>query len=117
MRFAIALCKLVIFLALSATSTTIRRLPPPFANLLSYFSTHNVRLVVRLNNSLYDKAHFTDMGIRHEELFFEDGTNPTDEIVRKFIAMSEEILGAGGVVGVHVSDFFRLRLIMNDLLV
>ena len=90
----------------SSQNTTIRRLPPPFSNLLTYFQTHNVRLVIRLNNCLYDRAHFTDLGIRHEELFFEDGTNPTDEIVRKFIEMVDGIVESGGVIGVHVRLIF-----------
>ena len=37
------------------------------------------------------------------ELYFDDGTNPSDEIVRRFIDVSDEIIQAGGVVAVHVS--------------
>ena len=59
---------------------------------LDYFDARGIKLVVRLNNKLYDKQHFLDRGIRHEELYFDDGTNPTDEIVRKFINLSDEVV-------------------------
>ena len=80
-----------------------RKLPTPFLNCLEYFETRGVKLVVRLNNMLYDKQHFLDRGIRHEELYFDDGTNPTDEIVRKFINLADEVVEAGGAIAVHVS--------------
>ncbi|EPT03178.1 phosphatases II [Fomitopsis schrenkii] len=78
-----------------------RRLPAPFLNCLDYFEKSNVRLVVRLNNPLYDRQHFLDRGMNHQELYFDDGTNPTDEIVRKFIDLADEVVEAGGVVAVH----------------
>lgn len=80
-----------------------RKLPQPFLNCLEYFEQRNVKLVVRLNNELYDRQLFLDRSIDHVELYFDDGTNPTDEIVRKFIDMADEIIEAGGVVAVHVS--------------
>ena len=80
-----------------------KKLPTPFLNCLDYFEKSNVRLVVRLNNPLYDRQHFLDRGIDHQELYFDDGTNPTDEIVRKFIDTADEVVEAGGVVAVHVS--------------
>ncbi|PCH41175.1 phosphotyrosine protein [Wolfiporia cocos MD-104 SS10] len=78
-----------------------RRLPTSFQNCLEYFESKNVKLVVRLNNSLYDRQLFIERGIKHEELYFDDGTNPTDEIVRKFIDISDEVVEAKGVVAVH----------------
>jgi cell division cycle 14 len=80
-----------------------RKLPQPFINCLDYFDKHNVKLVVRLNTELYDRAVFLDRGINHEELYFDDGTNPTDEIVRKFIDLADEVIEGGGAVAVHVS--------------
>ena len=65
-----------------------------------------MKLVVRLNNMLYDRQHFLDRGIRHEELYFDDGTNPSDEIVRKFIALAEEVVEMNGAVAVHVGISF-----------
>ncbi|THH18034.1 hypothetical protein EW146_g2891 [Bondarzewia mesenterica] len=78
-----------------------RKLPAPFMNCLEYFEQRNIRVVVRLNNELYDRNTFMERGINHLELYFDDGTNPTDEIVRRFIDLSDEIVQAGGVVAVH----------------
>ncbi|KAI0751314.1 phosphatases II [Daedaleopsis nitida] len=78
-----------------------RKLPTPFHNCLDYFERQGVKLVVRLNNPLYDAQVFRDRGINHTELYFDDGTNPTDEIVRKFIDMADEVIENGGVVAVH----------------
>ncbi|KZT62206.1 phosphatases II, partial [Calocera cornea HHB12733] len=78
-----------------------RKLPTPFLNCLDYFSKRNVKLVVRLNNPLYDRTVFEERGIEHLDLYFDDGTNPTDDIVRKFIQVSESIIEAGGAVAVH----------------
>lgn len=80
-----------------------RKLPTPFVNCLEYFEQKNIKLVVRLNNELYDRNTFMERGINHLELYFDDGTNPTDEIVRRFIDVSDEVVQAGGVVAVHVS--------------
>ncbi|KAI9511288.1 tyrosine protein phosphatase [Russula earlei] len=78
-----------------------RKLPMPFQNCLEYFEQHNVKIVIRLNNPLYDRHTFLERGINHLELYFDDGTNPSDEIVRRFIDISDEIIHAGGVVAVH----------------
>lgn len=78
-----------------------RKLPTPFQNCLDYFERQGVKLVVRLNNPLYDAQVFSDRGIKHQELYFDDGTNPTDDIVRKFIDMADEVIENGGVVAVH----------------
>ncbi|KAG6919291.1 hypothetical protein DXG01_007423 [Tephrocybe rancida] len=78
-----------------------RKLPQPFINCLDYFDKKNVKLVVRLNTELYDRATFLDRGIDHLELYFDDGTNPTDEIVRHFIDVSDRVIETGGVVAVH----------------
>ncbi|KAG6330408.1 hypothetical protein ID866_8683 [Astraeus odoratus] len=78
-----------------------RKLPTPFLNCLDYFEKHGVKLVVRLNTELYDKQLFLDRGINHQDLYFDDGTNPTDEIVRAFIDMSDSVVESGGVIAVH----------------
>ncbi|KAG6849639.1 hypothetical protein H0H93_006762, partial [Arthromyces matolae] len=78
-----------------------RKLPQPFINCLEYFDKRNVKLVVRLNTELYDRTTFLDRGIDHLELYYDDGTNPTDEIVRTFIDVSDRIIESGGVVAVH----------------
>ncbi|KAI0052624.1 phosphatases II [Auriscalpium vulgare] len=78
-----------------------RKLPMPFQNCLEYFEQANIKLVVRLNNELYDRDTFLERGIDHMELYFDDGTNPTDDIIRRFIDVSDEIISAGGSVAVH----------------
>lgn len=80
-----------------------RKLPTPFLNCLDYFEKHNIKVVMRLNTELYDRDTFLDRGIDHMELYFDDGTNPTDEIVRTFIDVADRIIEGGGVVAVHVS--------------
>lgn len=93
----------------TASTALQRKLPTPFINCLEYFESHSIKLVVRLNNPLYDKTVFEERGIEHLELYFDDGTNPTDEIVREFIRRSDAIIDAGGVIAVHVSSpFVRL---------
>lgn len=86
----------------TSSSALQRKLPTPFTNCLNYFEEHNVKLVVRLNNVLYDRQVFVDRGMEHVELYFDDGTNPTDEIVRAFIDMADKVINEGGVVAVHV---------------
>ncbi|KAF9008809.1 phosphatases II [Cyathus striatus] len=78
-----------------------RKLPTPFINCLDYFEKRNIKLVVRLNTELYDRNTFLDRGIDHMELYFDDGTNPTDEIVRTFIDVADRVIERGGVVAVH----------------
>lgn len=89
----------------SASSSNLalqRKLPQPFLNCLDYFEKRNVKLVVRLNTKLYDRSTFLDRGIDHMELYFDDGTNPTDDIVRAFIDVADRVIEEGGVVAVHV---------------
>jgi cell division cycle 14 len=97
--------------SLSSTSSSNlalqRKLPQPFLNCLDYFEKRNVKLVVRLNTELYDRNTFLDHGIDHMELYFDDGTNPTDEIVRTFIDAADRVIEGGGVVAVHVGTTFR----------
>ncbi|KAF8974296.1 protein-tyrosine phosphatase-like protein [Flammula alnicola] len=78
-----------------------RKLPTPYLNCLDYFEKRNIKLVVRLNTELYDRDTFLDRGIDHMELYFDDGTNPTDEIVRTFLDVADRIVESGGVVAVH----------------
>ena len=38
--------------------------------------------IVRLNKRMYEARRFTDAGFEHKDLFFPDGSNPTDHILR-----------------------------------
>ncbi|XP_030647238.1 dual specificity protein phosphatase CDC14AB isoform X2 [Chanos chanos] len=63
-----------------------------------YFRKHNVTTVVRLNKKIYDAKRFTDAGFDHYDLFFVDGSTPSDVIMRRFLHICESTDGA---VAVH----------------
>ncbi|XP_007498001.1 dual specificity protein phosphatase CDC14B isoform X4 [Monodelphis domestica] len=63
-----------------------------------YFKRHNVTTIIRLNKKAYDARRFTDAGFDHHELFFADGSIPSDAIVKEFLNICEN---AEGVVAVH----------------
>lgn len=73
----------------------------PFQQVLKYFTTHNVQLVVRLNSHLYDNMEFEQRGIKHIDLIFEDGSCPTMEYVQAFIGAVEGVIAQNGKVAVH----------------
>jgi len=54
------------------------------------FKKWKINLVVRLNNVTYDKDKFTKNGIKHMELYFTDGSVPSDEIVNTFLEAAEK---------------------------
>ncbi|WWC57596.1 uncharacterized protein I303_100128 [Kwoniella dejecticola CBS 10117] len=69
---------------------------------MEVFEKEKVGLVVRLNDELYDRRHFLDLGMDHVEMYFHDGSNPSDEIVREFIRLVDEVIeGRGQKVAVH----------------
>jgi cell division cycle 14 len=53
------------------------------------FKKIGVTAVVRLNNKTYDSERFTRLGIRHYDLYFLDGSVPSETIVQDFLAISE----------------------------
>ncbi|XP_046353487.1 dual specificity protein phosphatase CDC14AB-like isoform X1 [Haliotis cracherodii] len=63
-----------------------------------YFRKHNVTTIVRLNKKIYDARRFTDAGFDHYDLFFIDGSVPSDSIVRQFLELSEN---TDGGIAVH----------------
>lgn len=63
-----------------------------------YFRKHGVTCVVRLNKKLYDARRFRDAGFDHHDLFFIDGSTPSDVILRKFLHICETNDGA---IAVH----------------
>ncbi|XP_052274752.1 dual specificity protein phosphatase CDC14A-like isoform X4 [Dreissena polymorpha] len=63
-----------------------------------YFRKHNVTSIVRLNKKIYDARRFMDAGFDHFDLFFIDGSVPSDTIVRQFLELSEN---AEGGIAVH----------------
>ncbi|ELT93207.1 hypothetical protein CAPTEDRAFT_183824 [Capitella teleta] len=63
-----------------------------------YFRRHNVTTIIRLNKKIYDARRFTDAGFDHHDLFFVDGSTPSDAILNKFLEISENCKGA---IAVH----------------
>ena len=64
----------------------------------AYFKSHGVAAVVRLNKKIYDARRFTDAGIKHYDLYFIDGSTPSDDILQRFLNISETV---GGAIAVH----------------
>ena len=54
-----------------------------------YFLARNVRTVIRLNKRYYDENRFRAAGIAHEDLYYPDGSCPSDAILNRFIEMCE----------------------------
>ncbi|XP_078252266.1 dual specificity protein phosphatase CDC14C-like isoform X1 [Rhinoraja longicauda] len=63
-----------------------------------YFRKHNVTTIIRLNKKMYDTKRFTDARFEHHDLFFVDGSTPSDTIVKRFLNICEN---AEGVIAVH----------------
>jgi cell division cycle 14 len=74
------------------TPPSSRSLPRAFRHVLHYFTTHEVGLVVRLNSPLYEKKWFTDRGIEHLEMEFEDGTCPDLATVKAFLIKAQTMI-------------------------
>ncbi|CBQ71454.1 related to CDC14-dual specificity phosphatase [Sporisorium reilianum SRZ2] len=72
-----------------------------FGKTIRYFKERGVKLVVRLNNPLYDRDAFVHAGIDHTDMYFDDGSNPTDDILAEFIAKADKVIQHDGVVAVH----------------
>lgn len=62
------------------------------------FTPVGITLVIRLNNKQYDRRRFTDNGIKHLDLYFQDGSCPASAIISKFLLAAEAEPGA---VAVH----------------
>lgn len=64
---------------------------------VDYWHRRNVQHVVRLNKKMYEKRRFTDNGIAHHDLYFPDGTCPTEAILRRFLELADAEEGAFAV--------------------
>ncbi|KAK9497344.1 hypothetical protein O3M35_004678 [Rhynocoris fuscipes] len=64
----------------------------------SYFRKNNVKTVIRLNKKIYDSSRFTNCGFQHRDLFFVDGSTPSDAILKQFLTLSESVPDA---IAVH----------------
>uniref|UniRef100_A0A8V0ZU24 protein-tyrosine-phosphatase n=1 Tax=Gallus gallus TaxID=9031 RepID=A0A8V0ZU24_CHICK len=63
-----------------------------------YFRKHNITSIIRLNKKIYEAKRFTDAGFEHYDLFFIDGSTPSDSIVQRFLNICEN---ANGAIAVH----------------
>ncbi|XP_011337621.1 dual specificity protein phosphatase CDC14C isoform X3 [Ooceraea biroi] len=64
----------------------------------TYFRRNNVTTIVRLNKKVYDASSFMNAGFIHKDLFFMDGSTPTDSIMYQFLKIAEN---ASGAIAVH----------------
>lgn len=64
----------------------------------TYFKKNNVTTIIRLNQKMYDSSRFIDAGFQHKDLFFVDGSTPSDSILKQFLSFCE---AASGAVAVH----------------
>lgn len=64
----------------------------------NYFRKYNVTTIIRLNKRIYDAARFTRGGFQHRDLFFTDGSTPSDLIMDRFLNICE---ATNGAVAVH----------------
>lgn len=64
----------------------------------NYYRQNNVSTIIRLNLKLYNASRFSNAGFDHKELFFTDGSKPSDLILRSFLQICEE---AKGAIAVH----------------
>ena len=60
---------------------------------IPYFKKKNVSLVVRLNKKYYDENRFKKVGIDHVDLYYLDGSCPTDAILNRFLSAVEKTKG------------------------
>lgn len=61
------------------------------------FHRKNIKHVVRLNNIQYDRQIFTQNGINHTDLYFTDGSCPPQNIIDRFLQITEAESGAFAV--------------------
>jgi hypothetical protein len=69
----------------------------------AYFRRNDVTTVIRLNKKIYDANRFTEAGFDHRDLFFIDGSTPSDPIMKQFLAIAES---APGAIAVHCKGMF-----------
>ena len=62
------------------------------------FKSTGVTSIIRFNNKVYDRKKFLDAGFNHHDLYFADGGNPTESIVKRFLSITETEPGA---IAVH----------------
>eukprot|EP00002_Diphylleia_rotans_P037926 TRINITY_DN8540_c0_g1_i1.p1 TRINITY_DN8540_c0_g1~~TRINITY_DN8540_c0_g1_i1.p1 ORF type:complete len:501 (-),score=75.05 TRINITY_DN8540_c0_g1_i1:267-1769(-) len=80
----------------STTRTGYHTHPPEFY--LPIFKKLGITAVIRLNRKCYEKNKFLDNDIRHYDLYFPDGSCPSEAIMKRFLEITENHKGA---IAVH----------------
>ena len=57
---------------------------------IQIFKHLGVTHVIRLNDVKYDRNRFLKHGIKHTDLYFIDGSTPSDKIVNEFLRITEQ---------------------------
>ncbi|OMJ69428.1 hypothetical protein SteCoe_32860 [Stentor coeruleus] len=65
---------------------------------VSLFRNLGVTDIIRLNNKTYEAERFLRYGFNHRDLYFLDGSVPSEEIVEEFIELVDKVPGA---IAVH----------------
>mmetsp|Transcript_14684 Transcript_14684/g.22157 ORF Transcript_14684/g.22157 Transcript_14684/m.22157 type:complete len:409 (+) Transcript_14684:600-1826(+) len=91
------------FVAFSGPTSAPRELSPGVFALspegyVPLFKSLGVTCIVRFNKKCYDRNIFVRAGIRHVDLYYEDGGNPSDSILQAFLTTCEKEKGA---IAVH----------------
>jgi len=92
---AIVAGRFVAFSGPAARRTEVSLGPEDYVPILKRFG---VTAVVRLNKKVYDRKKFLDAGIKHYDMYFIDGGNPTDAIIKGYLDVVENERGA---IGIH----------------
>jgi cell division cycle 14 len=64
------------------------------------FDSRGIGLVIRLNENEYNSTRFTSKGIRHADLFFKDGSCPSEDLANEFLTLAEE---SDAAIAIHCS--------------
>lgn len=71
--------------------------PPTPEQYVPIFQNLPISTIVRLNKATYESDRFTRHGFKFHDMYFIDGSVPSDKIVREFIKVVEE----DGAIAVH----------------
>jgi cell division cycle 14 len=58
---------------------------------IPHFKKKKVGMVIRLNKKYYDEGRFTREGIQHRDLYYLDGSTPTEEVLQTFLSIMEGV--------------------------
>jgi cell division cycle 14 len=80
-------------------------------DLVPKFQKMGITKVIRLCKSMYDASEFTKAGIKHTELYFDDGTVPSPSICQNFL----KIVEGPDIVALHCKAGLGRTYVYGDL--